>query len=67
MIKNLLFMGKVKNVRGWLYVEDHCRAIDMIIHNRKVGEIYNIGGHNEKTNIDVVNIILRELGKFEDL
>jgi len=65
--KELPVYGEGKNVRDWLYVEDHCRAIDMIIHNGKVGEIYNIGGHNEKTNLDVVKIILKELGKSEDL
>jgi len=65
--KELPVYGEGKNVRDWLYVEDHCRAIDMIIHNGKVGEIYNIGGHNEKTNLDVVKVILKELGKSEDL
>lgn len=65
--KELPVYGEGKNVRDWLYVEDHCRAIDMIIHNGKVGEIYNIGGHNEKTNLDVVKIILKELGKSEEL
>ena len=48
--KQLPVYGKGENVRDWLYVEDHCRAIDMIIHNGRIGEIYNIGGHNEKTN-----------------
>ena len=55
------------NVRDWLYVEDHCNAIDLIIHKGKVGEIYNIGGHNERTNLEVVKAILKELGKSEDL
>lgn len=59
--------GKGENVRDWLYVEDHCKAIDLIIHKGKVGEIYNIGGHNERTNIEVVKSILKELGKSEDL
>lgn len=59
--------GEGINVRDWLYVEDHCKAIDMILENGRVGEVYNIGGHNEKANIDVVKIILRELGKSEDL
>ena len=59
--------GDGSNVRDWLYVEDHCSAIDLIIHNGRVGEVYNIGGHNEKTNLEVVKIILKELGKSEDL
>ena len=53
--------------KDWLYVEDHCSAIDLIIHKGRVGEVYNIGGHNEKTNLEVVKIILKELGKSEDL
>ena len=59
--------GKGENVRDWLYVEDHCKAIDLIIHKGTVGEVYNIGGHNEKANIDIVKIILKELGKGEEL
>lgn len=59
--------GDGKNVRDWLYVEDHCKAIDMIIHNGKIGEVYNVGGHNEMANIDIVKIILSELGKSENL
>lgn len=59
--------GKGENVRDWLYVEDHCRAIDLIIHKGKVGEVYNIGGHNEMQNIDVVKTILRLLNKPESL
>jgi dTDP-glucose 4,6-dehydratase len=65
--KPLPVYGKGENVRDWLYVEDHCSAIDLIIHNGTVGEVYNIGGHNEMTNIDIVKIIIRELGKSEDL
>lgn len=65
--KQLPVYGKGENVRDWLYVEDHCRAIDMIIHNGKVGEVYNIGGHNERTNLEVVKTIIKELGKSEDL
>lgn len=65
--KKLPVYGTGENVRDWLYVEDHCRAIDLIIHNGKVGEVYNIGGHNERTNISVVKTILRELGKSENL
>ncbi len=65
--KPLPVYGQGLNVRDWLYVEDHCKAIDMIIHRGKDGEVYNIGGHNEKANIDVVKIILNQLGKSEDL
>lgn len=59
--------GNGLNVRDWLYVEDHCKAIDMIIHNGRTGEVYNIGGHNERTNIDVVKTILSILDKPESL
>ena len=59
--------GNGLNVRDWLYVEDHCRAIDLIIHSGREGEIYNVGGHNEKRNIDVVKTILAILGKSEEL
>ena len=59
--------GEGLNVRDWLYVEDHCKAIDLIIHNGRVGEVYNVGGHNEKKNIDIVKIICKELGKPESL
>lgn len=65
--KPLPVYGKGENIRDWLYVEDHCIAIDSIIHNGKIGEIYNIGGHNEKTNLEVVKTIIKELGKNEDL
>lgn len=65
--KPLPVYGKGENVRDWLYVEDHCKAIDLIIHEGTVGEVYNIGGHNEKANIDIVKIILKELGKGEEL
>ena len=59
--------GTGENVRDWLYVEDHCIAIDKIIHNGRIGEVYNVGGHNERTNLEVVKTILRELGKPESL
>lgn len=59
--------GKGENVRDWLYVEDHCKAIDLILHQGRVGEVYNIGGHNEMKNIDIVKIICKALGKSEDL
>lgn len=65
--KALPVYGEGLNIRDWLYVKDHCSAIDLIIHNGRVGEVYNIGGHNEKANIDVVKTILKELGKPESL
>ena len=65
--KSLPVYGDGLNVRDWLYVEDHCEAIDLIIHEGKVGEVYNVGGHNEMANIDIVKLILKELGKSEDL
>lgn len=65
--KPLPVYGEGLNVRDWLYVEDHCKAIDLIIHKGRVGEVYNIGGHNEMRNIDIVKIICRELGKPESL
>ncbi len=65
--KPLPVYGTGENVRDWLYVEDHCKAIDLIIHNGEVGEIYNIGGHNEMKNIDIVKIICKALGKPESL
>ena len=65
--KPLPVYGEGINVRDWLYVEDHCRAIDLILENGRVGEVYNIGGHNEKANIEVVKIILKQLGKPESL
>jgi len=65
--KPLPVYGKGDNVRDWLYVIDHCKAIDLIVRKGTVGEVYNIGGHNEKTNLEVVKIILKELGKSEDL
>ena len=65
--KPLPVYGEGLNIRDWLYVEDHCKAIDMIIHGGRVGEIYNIGGHNEKTNIYIVKTILKILNKPESL
>ena len=65
--KLLPVYGEGLNVRDWLYVEDHCKAIDLIIHKGKVGEVYNVGGHNEKRNIDIVKLICAELGKPESL
>ncbi len=65
--KPLPVYGKGENVRDWLYVEDHCRAIDLIIHKGTVGEVYNVGGHNEMRNIDIVKMIIKSLGKSEEL
>lgn len=65
--KALPVYGYGANVRDWLYVEDHCSAIDLIIRHGREGEVYNVGGHNEKSNLDVVKIILKALGKSEDL
>lgn len=65
--KSLPVYGDGLNVRDWLYVEDHCKAIDMILHGGRIGEVYNIGGHNERANIDVVKTVLKILGKDESL
>ena len=65
--KSLPVYGEGKNVRDWLYVEDHCRAIDLIVRKGRIGEVYNVGGHNEMANIDIVKLIIRELGQSEDL
>lgn len=59
--------GQGLNIRDWLYVEDHCEAIDLVLHNGRAGQRYNIGGHNEKRNIEIVKLILNRLGKSEDL
>ena len=59
--------GQGRNVRDWLYVEDHCKAIDLILRQGRTGEVYNVGGHNEMRNIDIVRLICRELGKPESL
>ncbi len=65
--KPLPVYGEGKNVRDWLYVRDHCKAIDMILEKGRLGEVYNIGGHNEKTNLEVVKTVLDILGKSESL
>lgn len=57
--------GDGLNVRDWLYVYDHCSAIDTVLHKGKVGEVYNVGGHNEKTNMEITRIILEAMGKDE--
>lgn len=65
--KPLPVYGAGRNVRDWLYVEDHCRAIDAILQGGRPGEVYNVGGHCEMQNIDIVRLICRELGKPESL
>ena len=65
--KPLPVYGEGLNVRDWLYVEDHCKAIDLVMRKGRVGEVYNIGGHNEMKNIDIVKLICREPGKPESL
>ena len=65
--ENLPVYGNGENVRDWLHVYDHCAAIDLILHKGRVGEVYNVGGHNERTNLEVVRTILKALGKSEDL
>ena len=57
--------GDGLNVRDWLYVYDHCEAIDVVLHRGKIGEVYNIGGHNEKTNMEITHLILEAMGKDE--
>ena len=65
--QSLPVYGKGETVRDWLYVEDHCAAIDLVMRKGREGEVYNVGGHNERTNLDVVKTVLRELGKPESL
>jgi len=65
--KSLPVYGNGENIRDWIYVEDHCKAIDLIINNGRVGEVYNVGGNKELKNIEVVKTILRELGKPDSL
>ena len=65
--KSLPIYGDGKNIRDWLHVKDHCSAIDLVIHNGKSGEIYNIGGHNERNNNEVVALIVEKLGVSPDL
>jgi dTDP-glucose 4,6-dehydratase len=59
--------GNGGNIRDWLHVIDHCRAIDMVLFKGEIGEVYNVGGHNERTNLEVVKTILKALNKSEDL
>lgn len=65
--KPLPVYGDGMNVRDWIHVYDHCRAIDLVLHHGRVGEVYNIGGNNERRNIEIVKLIIRELGKDESL
>ena len=65
--KKLPIYGDGKNIRDWLHVYDHCQAIDLVLHEGKLGEVYNIGGHNERENIQIVKLILEALGKDESL
>jgi dTDP-glucose 4,6-dehydratase len=65
--KELPVYGDGLNVRDWLHVEDHCQAIDLVLHNGRNGEVYNVGGNNERTNIDIVKTILKALNKPESL
>ena len=65
--KPLPVYGEGLNIRDWLYVEDHCKAIDLIVHGGRIGEVYNVGGHNEMRTIDIVKLIVHALGKSEDL
>lgn len=64
--KDLPIYGNGKNIRDWLYVEDHCQAIDLVLRNGKPGEVYNVGGHNEKTNNEIVRLIVKQLGISSD-
>lgn len=65
--KPLPVYGDGKNIRDWLHVYDHCSAIDLVLHEGKIGEVYNIGGNNEKENIEIVKLILKDIGKSESL
>lgn len=65
--ESLPLYGDGKNVRDWIYVADHCAALDAVLHKGKAGEVYNIGAHNERSNLDIAKIILRELGKPDSL
>lgn len=65
--ESLPIYGDGQNVRDWLHVEDHCRAIDLILHQGRIGEVYNIGGRNERTNLEVVQTILKLLNQSESL
>ncbi|MBT8507868.1 dTDP-glucose 4,6-dehydratase [Methanomicrobiaceae archaeon CYW5] len=64
--KDIPVYGDGKNIRDWLYVEDHCRAIDVVIKNGKIGDIYNVGGNNERTNISIVNLVVEHIKNKAD-
>lgn len=64
--KDLPIYGNGKNIRDWLYVSDHCQAIDLVLRNGKPGEVYNVGGHNERTNNEIVHLIVDNLGISKD-
>ncbi|MBC7111808.1 MAG: GDP-mannose 4,6-dehydratase, partial [Methanothermobacter sp.] len=65
--KPLPVYGDGMNVRDWIHVLDHCRAVDLVLHRGRVGEVYNIGGNSERRNIEIVELIVRELGRDESL
>ena len=65
--KSVPVYGDGKNIRDWLYVIDHCRAIDVILKKGRLGEVYNVGGNNEKTNLQITQFLLKFLGKDESL
>ncbi|MGG3007292.1 dTDP-glucose 4,6-dehydratase, partial [Geobacillus stearothermophilus] len=65
--KELPIYGDGQNIRDWLHVKDHCAAIDLVIHKGRPGEVYNIGGHNERTNNEIVHLIVEKLGVSKDL
>lgn len=65
--KKIPVYGDGQNVRDWLHVKDHCSALDLVMHNGEAGEVYNVGGRNERTNIEVVQTIIKQLGASEDL
>ena len=64
--KKLPVYGKGENVRDWLYVEDHCKAIDLVVREGRVGEVYNVGGHNEMKNIDIVKLVIKTIRQLMD-
>lgn len=65
--KQLPIYGDGENIRDWLHVKDHCQAIDLVLRKGRKGEVYNIGGHNERTNNQIVDIIIEQLGVSRDL
>lgn len=64
--KQMPIYGDGKNIRDWLHVYDHCQAIDLVLHQGKKGEVYNVGGHNERTNNEIVHLIVKKLGLGEE-